>query len=433
MNLFPSRLCSLILLIPAIGAPAQTSADTARINSIYRTASGFESTNLDSAMAYYAKGFKMSEVVKYENGIGQGYYGLGYGHFLKGQYSLAIEELFKALRIFEKTGNDNTVFCMQYIAMAYNEQKIYDKALQYAGSSLGMARELKNKYCEGTSLMLIGSIYYFQRQTDSTLRYFLLGLSVMEEVGRKQGIADALNNVAIVYHQNRQLDKSLEYHFRGLTLAEEIKDKAGIAKSYHNIALIYKDKHDFKNAISYLERGLGSAKEIDAKFQVMEAYRSLSEVYAAMKKFDQAYSHHLLFAGYQDSLLNEESKKQFAEMNAKYETGKKETQIVLMQKEKEKLELITREKHRKQETIIWSVVAGLLAITGFAVYVLRSLRITRKQKYIIELQKSEVERQKKIVDEHQKEILDSIQYAKRIQTSLLPTEKYIERVLGKRN
>jgi hypothetical protein len=77
----------------------------------------------------------------------------------------------------------------------------------------------------------------------------------------------------------------------------------------------------------------------------------------------------------------------------------------------------------------------VLLLAGF---IFRSLRITRKQKNIIELQKNKVEEQKQkvehqkhLVEEKQKEILDSIHYAKRIQQSLLPTEKYIERHLNR--
>ena len=49
----------------------------------------------------------------------------------------------------------------------------------------------------------------------------------------------------------------------------------------------------------------------------------------------------------------------------------------------------------------------------------------------VEIQKKEVELQKQIVDEHQKSIIDSITYARRIQQSLLPTEKYIEKNLNR--
>jgi hypothetical protein len=51
-------------------------------------------------------------------------------------------------------------------------------------------------------------------------------------------------------------------------------------------------------------------------------------------------------------------------------------------------------------------------------------RVTRKQKAIIESQKE-------IVEEKQKEIMDSIRYAKRIQRSLLPLESTIEKTLKK--
>jgi len=53
-------------------------------------------------------------------------------------------------------------------------------------------------------------------------------------------------------------------------------------------------------------------------------------------------------------------------------------------------------------------------------------KITKKQKSIIEIQKG-------IVDDKNKEITDSINYAKRIQNSLLPTEKYIEKTIKRLN
>ncbi len=43
----------------------------------------------------------------------------------------------------------------------------------------------------------------------------------------------------------------------------------------------------------------------------------------------------------------------------------------------------------------------------------------------------EVEKHKHIIEEKQKEILDSIHYAKRIQTALLPSERYMVRNLKK--
>ncbi|MCC6837670.1 MAG: hypothetical protein IT234_03925 [Bacteroidia bacterium] len=41
-------------------------------------------------------------------------------------------------------------------------------------------------------------------------------------------------------------------------------------------------------------------------------------------------------------------------------------------------------------------------------------------------------KQKEVVEQKQKEIIDSIRYSKRIQQSLLPKEKYIEKILKNR-
>jgi len=54
----------------------------------------------------------------------------------------------------------------------------------------------------------------------------------------------------------------------------------------------------------------------------------------------------------------------------------------------------------------------------------------RKTKREVIAKNKEIELQKRLLEEKQKEIIDSITYAKRIQRSLLPTEKYIDRILN---
>lgn len=61
---------------------------------------------------------------------------------------------------------------------------------------------------------------------------------------------------------------------------------------------------------------------------------------------------------------------------------------------------------------------------------LQFARVERLQQ-TTELQHREIEKSKMEIEEQNKSIIDSINYAKRIQQSLLPTEKYIERTLKK--
>lgn len=53
----------------------------------------------------------------------------------------------------------------------------------------------------------------------------------------------------------------------------------------------------------------------------------------------------------------------------------------------------------------------------------------RDEKEKVELFNNEIVAQKKLIEEKQKNIIDSINYAKRIQTALMPTKKYIDKYL----
>ena len=104
--------------------------------------------------------------------------------------------------------------------------------------------------------------------------------------------------------------------------------------------------------------------------------------------------------------------------------------------DQEKKDAVAATEVKRQETIRNFIIAGLTAVLVFALFIFRSLRLTRKQKNIIELKSRETEEQKKIVEkqkqhieEKHKEVTDSIRYARRIQLGLLPTEKYIGRIL----
>ena len=107
-----------------------------------------------------------------------------------------------------------------------------------------------------------------------------------------------------------------------------------------------------------------------------------------------------------------------------------------MMLEHDKVLAIEQEKKAKQEVIIFSIAAGLCLVAIFLVFMLSRLKVTRKQKYIIEQQKVKVEQQKEEtelahyeLEEKNQEILDSIIYAKRIQSAILPPMKVVKEYL----
>lgn len=79
---------------------------------------------------------------------------------------------------------------------------------------------------------------------------------------------------------------------------------------------------------------------------------------------------------------------------------------------------------KEQKMFIFSVIAILVLVAILTGFVFRSLQITSRQKLIIEQKNKETEHQKK-------EIIDSIQYARKIQHTHTPTEAKVYRTLKK--
>ena len=121
-----------------------------------------------------------------------------------------------------------------------------------------------------------------------------------------------------------------------------------------------------------------------------------------------------------------------SEMDHKYKK-KKLLSDTEHQKEIEKQQTVADEKNRRQKVISYSVGIGLVFVLILAFFIFRSNRQKQKANQIITLQKKEVENQKNLIEEKQKEIIASIKYAQRIQQSLLPTEKFIERIFKNKN
>lgn len=86
-------------------------------------------------------------------------------------------------------------------------------------------------------------------------------------------------------------------------------------------------------------------------------------------------------------------------------------------REKEyKIESLKKEKAYQRNLLIIAIIIICIALILGAII----FKLYRKS-----------QEQKRIIEEKQKEVMDSIRYAKRIQTSLLPTEKYIDKTLNR--
>ncbi|MGZ3865934.1 MAG: tetratricopeptide repeat protein, partial [Bacteroidia bacterium] len=212
---------------------------------------------------------------------------------------------------------------------------------------------------------------------------------------------------------------ALKNHFISLKLKEEMGNKQGIAWSYSSISEVFFARKNYREAEEYSLKSVALAGEIEELDDVKQANFDLSEIYTATGRYTEALQRYKLFVAAKDSLVNEVNTKKTVQHQMQYEFDKKEAAA---KTEQEKKDAISSAESKKQSIVLILISSMLVLMMVFAAFAYRSF--LRKKKANIE-----ISRQKEVIEEKQKEILDSIYYARRIQRALLPNEKYIAKFI----
>jgi len=430
----------------------------------------------DSSIRLSSRALLLSQKIKWEKGIAQSNHQLGLSNYTKGDFAIAFSFYNEAVEYWKKLNEKGGLSkSLGQIGNIFNQQGDYPTALSYYFEALKIDEDLmaqaeknsqanaeslrKSKLGIGNNLCRIGVAYYHNKDYTKAEEYYLNSLKRYEEIKNSNGTRMAIANLGAVYQVNGNNEKALNYYVRALKMDEESEDKSAIAMSLANIGNVHSANHDYERALDYYLKALKFAKESQDKKEIVRQMANLGSFYISLKRYAEAekclkgaseineevgakhdemiiktnlgdlYSitgRPLLALEYyktarnlKDSLFDEEKSEEIGKIEARHAYNKQ--QAIAGAEHKKELELAD-EKHKRQQTISYCVVGGLMMALLFTALIFNRMRLIRKQKTVIE-------NQKKLVDEKQKEVLDSIYYARRIQQALITPERYIEKHL----
>ena len=362
----------------------------------------------------------------------------GYLATNQGDIPKALEYLHRSLKIQEEVNDKKGVASsLINIGFIHDGQGDLTKAIEYYQRSLIILEEIKDKVGIADCLNNIGNIYQKQEQIDKALEYFLKSLKAREEEDDKRGIANSMNNIGLIYYKKKNYTKALEYYHESLKISENLPDKRGIALSSNLIATTLQNIGKSKEAQKYAIRSLSTAKELGYPDNIRRAAMILKEIYKSQNNYENALEMYELERLMRDSIFNTQSRKASIKKQLQYQYEKKAAADSVKNAEEQKVKnalLTAQQAQLKQEkTQRLALYGGLVLVIAFLGFVFNRFRVTQKQKVIIEQQKVLVDNAFSHLEEKNKEVMDSIHYAKRIQTALLTSEKYIERKLNELN
>lgn len=374
-------------------------------------------TNQDSALKYGTLGVEAA--IKAGNKSNQAYAlnSLGIIYKEKGDYLNALDYFIKADKLFEEKNNlEGRTLTTLNLGRVYELQNLFDKALSHYSLALSLSEKSKNKKNSAVVLNHLGSFYYSTNDKKKALEYFTLYLESGQELNNIDQIMEGLNNVAVIYQQLGQFDEALANFNQYLLYSRQNNDKHSQVIAYHNIALVYQDQKNIIRSINYLDSSIALATKIRDFEDLIDIYDSYTEIYTKANNYERAFETFKLKAAAKDSLLKQTRDQQFIEMSTKYETGKKEAENKILKSEGE-----------KQRTINTAITIGLILVVALVFFVYRSYRVKQKANTLLSAQNTEIKEQKGIIENKQKEILDSITYAKRLQDAILPPNNLVEK------
>lgn len=386
---------------------------------------GKDSTDIGTGLRYASDALTLASQLNYIAGAAKAWMYSGNIRFKQGNNVRAFECFQTALKLAEENGIDeiaasaaNKIGYIHCFIMNNPERsKMYFfKALEYH-------KKMGNKKFIGRTLVNLGDVSAKLGDWQKGIEYQMEAYKLSSEVKDSAGMAITTGNLGDYYTEVKQYDKAIKFITLSKKIHELRKSEEGIKYSDGRLGLVYLGMNDDRNAENYLLSAYDYAIAQDHSELLLLTTQPLFQLYKKLNNPEKANFYQLKFLVVRDSVSNLEKLTRITEMENNRALEKMESE-----REKElAIETMKREQEDKQRNIVMAfVVFSLIMALIFSIIIFRRFKVSKKQNEIIQLQKEEVELKNEVIEEKQKEILDSIHYAKRIQSALLAHKDFID-------
>ncbi|MBI1838524.1 MAG: tetratricopeptide repeat protein [Flavobacteriia bacterium] len=303
-------------------------------------------------------------------------------------------------------------------------------AENFLRQSLRNAKLIKDDLAIANACISLGNSLKDQGKIDESIIYYQKSLSIAINLNNLKLIAGNYNNLGNVMRHRKKLIEALQYFQKALKINQKSKNKLWESYNFNNIGNTYSDLKQYQKSIIFYQKSNKLKLELGDSLSMSSGYFGMSEAYSFLGDYKNAYLSFAKFYKLNTALNIEEQSKKLKELEAKYESSKKQAEIDFLTKDKElansKNENLKINIQKNIKITILSIISALFLFV--VVIVLFRLNISKKElNSVLSEKNNEIENSNEALQKalnelsiKNKEVIDSINYATYIQQASLP-------------
>lgn len=316
-----------------------------------------------------------------------------------GRYEEALKIYLEAVETYHQLGmKDEEATVNNNIGMVYSSMEMDEKAIEYHNKAKDYFTETNNPKGISEAINNIGIIYAAKGEFEESLAYFKESLAIDTSLDDKKGMAESLNNVGGTYYYLGQTDSAVYYFDQSAAAEKAIGNYAGVSASYNNIAVILIENDEAHKAKQYIDLAYHFARQSKTAEDIEMALLIYSDYYTELNDLSQALDYYKKYSTFKDSIRGLSDAETLHEMEVKYQTEKKENEILQQRAQLAEKEIEVRRKN----TLLYGslALAFIIGLLGYLLYNQQKLKNQQlKQEGELQTALAKIETQNKLQEQ----------------------------------
>ncbi len=270
------------------------------------------------------------------------------------------------------------------IGIIYSSNERLDLAEEYMSKALALNRQLKDTNKIAINLINLGNVKENSGDLKNANEYFKEALEIFKANKDTVNISVVLNNIGNIYYNEGKYTEAKDYYKQAMNFIQGQPMRFYLAFYTLNYGKTLYQFQEYDAALDHFHNALDSFLAVKNTDNIILCNNWLAKTHEEINNNEIANQFYKESIAWKDTLLNEKQLQWVSEMEMKYEFGKKEKEIELLQLK------------AKQEKIIWGgSILALLLIGGLLTYSFKVKNTNLRQKNVILRKEQELARLEK--------------------------------------